>query len=67
LNVQWSIYKVRINFIYLLYYKRIYNINTISPLVTKKNQGTLTIEEILDNIDAISDLKLNPGSQLQDL
>lgn len=46
---------------------RIYNINTISPLIAKKDEGTLTIEEILDSNDAISDLKLNPSSQLQDL
>ena len=46
---------------------RIYNINILSPLITKKNEGTLTIEEILDDNDAINDLKLNPSSQLQDL
>jgi len=45
---------------------RIYNINTLSPLIAKKEEGTLTIEEILDSNDAISDLKLNPSSQLQD-
>ena len=46
---------------------RIYNINILTPLISKKNEGTLTIEEILDNNDAINDLKINPSSQLQDL
>ena len=46
---------------------RIYNVNILSPLITKKNEGILTIEEILDDNDAINDLKLNSSSQLQDL
>ena len=39
----------------------------ISPLITKKEEGTLTIEDVLDNNDATNDLKLNPLSRLQDL
>ena len=39
----------------------------LSPLIEKKNEQTLTIEEILDNDDAINDLKVNPSSQLIDL
>jgi len=39
----------------------------ISPLITKKEEGTLTIEDVLDSNDAINDLKLNPLSKLQDL
>ncbi len=31
------------------------------------NEGTLTIEEILDDNDAINDLKLNESSKLQDM
>ena len=55
--------------IFLIFQKtnRIYNINFLSPLITKKKEGTLTIEEILDDNDAINDLKLNPSSQFQDL
>lgn len=41
--------------------------STLSPLIAKKKEGTLTIEEVLDSNDAISDIKLNPSSQLQDL
>ncbi len=39
----------------------------ITPLITKKEEGTLTIEDVLDSNDAINDLKLNPLSKLQDL
>jgi hypothetical protein len=39
----------------------------IMPLITKKEEGTLTIEDVLDSNDAINDLKLNPLSKLQDL
>ena len=39
----------------------------ISPLITKKEEGPLTIEDVLDSNDAINDLKLNPLSKLQDL
>ena len=39
----------------------------ISPLITKKEEGTLTIEDVLDSNDATNDLKLNPLSKLQDL
>ena len=39
----------------------------LSPLIEKKNEQTLTIEEILDNDNAINDLKVNPSSQLIDL
>ena len=39
----------------------------LSPLIEKKNEQTLTIEEILDNDDAINALKVNPSSQLIDL
>jgi hypothetical protein len=39
----------------------------ISPLITKKEEGTLTIEDVLDSNEAINDLKLNPLSKLQDL
>ena len=39
----------------------------IMPLITKKEEGTLTIEDVLDSNEAINDLKLNPLSKLQDL
>jgi len=39
----------------------------ITPLITKKEEGKLTIEDVLDSNDAINDLKLNPLSKLQDL
>ena len=62
--VQWQGKKKLFNFFKK---NRIYNINVLSPLITKKNEGTLTLEEILDSNDAINDLKLNPSSQLKDL
>ena len=37
------------------------------PLINKLNEGNLIIEEILDNNDAINDLKLNESSKLQDM
>jgi hypothetical protein len=42
-------------------------LNTLTPLIEKKNKGILTLEEILDNNDAINDIKLNSNSLLQDL
>ena len=43
------------------------NAKTLSPLLTKKEECTLTLEDILNNDEAINDLKDNPSSQLQDL
>ena len=46
---------------------RLYDPNVFIPLINKMNEGTLTIEEILDNSDATNDLKLNSSSQLEDM
>ena len=46
---------------------RLYDPNCIIPLVNKLNEGNLTIEEVLDDNDAINDLKLNTESKLQDM
>ena len=43
-----------------------YNINALQPLIDKKLNGTLTIEEILDNTDALNDLRANPLSVFKD-
>ena len=41
--------------------------NILSPLITKKDEGSLTLEDILDSDDAVNDLKLNIASQLKDM
>ena len=46
---------------------RLYDPNALIPLINKMNEGKLTIEEILDNNDALNDLKLNTSSKLQDM
>ena len=39
----------------------------LSPLIEKKKAGTLTIEDILENNDAISDIRTNTLSELVDM
>ena len=46
---------------------RLYDPNALIPLINKMNEGKLTIEEVLDDNDAINDLKLNAESKLQDM
>lgn len=46
---------------------RLYDPTVFIPLINKMNEGTLTIEEILDNTDATNDLKSNSSSQLEDM
>ena len=36
----------------------------LSPLLEKKKAGTLTIEDILENNDAVGDIRTNPSSEL---
>jgi len=67
LNVLWRICnKVRKKLIFIII-TRLYDPNVFIPLINKMNEGTLTIEEILDNSDATNDLKLNSSSQLEDM
>ena len=44
-----------------------YDPNSLIPMINKMNEGKLTIEEILDDNDAINDLKLNTSSKLLDM
>ena len=37
----------------------------LDPLLEKKNEGTLTVEDLLDSNDAVSDIK-STSSQLSD-
>lgn len=46
---------------------RLYDPDAFIPLINKLNEGKLTIEEILDDNDAINDLKLNSSSKLEDM
>ena len=39
----------------------------IDPLLEKKDEGTLTIEDLLESNDGVTDLKNNSSSQLADL
>ena len=67
MNVLWRICnKVRKKLIFIII-TRLYDPNVFIPLINKMNEGTLTIEEILDNSDATNDLKLNSSSQLEDM
>ena len=53
--------------LFLIIKTRLYDQNAFIPLINKMNEGTLTIEEILDNTDATNDLKFNSSSQLEDM
>ena len=39
----------------------------LDPLLEKKLEGTLTVEELLESNDAVTDLKNNTTSQLADM
>ena len=66
-NVLWrNGNKVRKKLIFIIK-TRLYDPSAFIPLINKMNEGTLTIEEILDNTDATNDLKLNSSSQLEDM
>ena len=66
-NVLWrNGNKVRKKLIFIIK-TRLYDPSAFIPLINKMNEGTLTIEEILDNTDATNDLKFNSSSQLEDM
>ena len=66
-NVLWrNGNKVRKKLIFIIK-TRLYDPSAFIPLINKMNEGTLTIEEILDNTDATNDLKSNSSSQLEDM
>jgi len=46
---------------------RLYDPNALIPLINKMNEGKLTIEEVLDDNDAINEMKFNSSSKLQDM
>jgi hypothetical protein len=39
----------------------------LEPLLDKKEDGTLTVEDLLESNDAVTDLKNNSNSQLADM
>lgn len=39
----------------------------LSPLLEKKKAGTLTLEDILENNDAVSEMRTNSESELSEM
>ena len=50
----------------LIYYSFL-KLLDLDPILERKRAEILTIEDILDNNDAMTDLKSNQSSQLEDL
>ena len=56
-----------LKYIFYLYYYSFLKLLNLDPILERKKAEILTIEDILDNNDAMTDLKSNQSSQLEDL